>query len=86
MKSILKMPCVGLGGLAAGTRGVLCGHAEGGIPARLRDIGFIPGTPLKVLRTAPLGDPIEVELRGYRLCLRRADVAGVCITPELADR
>ena len=82
MKSILKKACVGLAGLPTGSRGVLCGHAPERIPPRLRDLGFVPGTPIHVLRSAPLGDPVEVELRGYRLCLRRADLAEVCITPQ----
>ena len=45
-------------------------------------MGFVPGTPLVVLRSAPLGDPFEVEIRGYRLCLRRSDVGAVCVRPE----
>ena len=40
------------------------------IPRRLGDLGFTPGTELRVVRRAPLGDPVEVEIRGYRLCLR----------------
>lgn len=42
----------------------------------------MPGTRLRVVRSAPLGDPIELELRGYRLCLRRADLVQVCAVPE----
>jgi ferrous iron transport protein A len=44
---------------------------------RLLDLGFLPETPLRVLRRAPLGDPVVYELRGYRICLRRADAARV---------
>jgi ferrous iron transport protein A len=40
------------------------------IPRRLGDLGFTPGTELRVVRRAPLGDPVEIEIRGYRLCLR----------------
>jgi ferrous iron transport protein A len=40
---------------------------------RLLDLGFLPNTPLRVLRSAPLGDPVVYEIRGYRVCLRRAD-------------
>ena len=43
------------------------------IGRRLLDLGFVPGTAVRVLRRAPLGDPVEYELRGYRLCLRRTE-------------
>jgi Fe2+ transport system protein FeoA len=49
--------------------------------ARLGDLGFLPGTPIRVLRRAPLGDPIEYELRGYRLCLRRSEASRVLVVP-----
>lgn len=38
---------------------------------RLREMGLLPGTRVKFLRWAPLGDPLEIELRGYKLSLRR---------------
>jgi len=38
---------------------------------RLREMGLLPGTRLKLVRRAPLGDPIEIEVRGYHLSLRR---------------
>ena len=40
---------------------------------RLLDLGLLPGTPVRALRRAPLGDPGVYELRGYRLCLRRSE-------------
>ncbi len=43
------------------------------IGRRLLDLGFVPGTELRVIRRAPLGDPVEYELRGYRVCLRRSE-------------
>jgi ferrous iron transport protein A len=46
---------------------------ESGLAERLLDLGFLPGTPVRVVRRAPLGDPTLYELRGYRLCLRRAE-------------
>ncbi len=42
---------------------------------RLLELGLTPGTAIEVVRRAPFGDPIEVALRGTRLCLRRADAA-----------
>ncbi|MFQ5515359.1 MAG: ferrous iron transport protein A [Myxococcota bacterium] len=84
MRSILKKtgPCARLIDLRPGEGGRLCTHHPDGVSRRLRDLGFVPGTSLRVIRAAPLGDPVEVELRSFRLCLRRADVADVCVTPE----
>ena len=39
-------------------------------------MGLIPGTEFKVVKIAPLGDPIEIDLRGYRLCLRKQEMTG----------
>jgi Fe2+ transport system protein FeoA len=47
---------------------------------RLVELGMTPGTPVLVVRRAPFGEPIEVELRGTRLCLRRADAAAFGVT------
>ncbi|MFI5314189.1 MAG: ferrous iron transport protein A [Myxococcota bacterium] len=44
------------------------------IPSRLADLGFVPGTELWIVRRAPFGDPIELEIRGYRLCLRAEQI------------
>lgn len=48
---------------------------------RLADLGFLPGTTLRVIRRAPLGDPTVFELRGYQICLRRAETSLVEIEP-----
>lgn len=52
------------------------------IPRRLQDLGFVPGTEVIVRRRAPLGDPVEVELRGYRLCLRCAQLDVLRVEPQ----
>ena len=44
---------------------------------RLLDLGFLPDTELRMIRPAPLGDPVIYELRGYRICLRKKDAAQV---------
>jgi ferrous iron transport protein A len=46
---------------------------------RLMDLGLVRGTTVKVVRVAPLGDPIEVTLRGFMLSLRRSDAAHVVV-------
>jgi len=50
--------------------------------ARLLEMGFTPGIKLKVIRFAPLGDPMEVEVRGYRLLLRRSEASHIQVTQE----
>ena len=44
---------------------------------RLLDMGFIEGTRLKVIRNAPLMDPLDIEIKGYLLALRRDEAKGV---------
>ena len=48
-------------------------HGEGPIKRRIMDMGITKGTELYVRKVAPLGDPIEVTVRGYELSLRKAD-------------
>lgn len=44
---------------------------------RLQELGLTPGTVFTVVKVAPFGDPIELEFRGTRLCLRRQEVGGL---------
>lgn len=48
-------------------------HGEGPIKRRIMDMGITKGVDIFVRKVAPLGDPVEVTLRGYELSLRRAD-------------
>ena len=48
-------------------------HGQGAIKRRIMDMGITKGTSVFVRKVAPLGDPIEVTVRGYELSLRRAD-------------
>lgn len=53
-----------------------------GAPAlrrRLLEMGVLPGTVLRVVRLAPMGDPLVVRLRGYELSLRHADARAVAV-------
>lgn len=60
--------------LAVGEQGVIASidpsHTAG---VRLMEMGMTPGCAVKVLGVAPFGDPLEVEIRGYRLSLRRVE-------------
>jgi ferrous iron transport protein A len=51
------------------------------IPRRLADLGFVPGTELCIVRRAPFGDPLELEIRGYRLCLRAEQIEALRVVP-----
>ena len=49
----------------------------GELRLRLLDMGLIPGTMVKVQKIAPMGDPIELRLRGYELTLRKDDASNI---------
>jgi ferrous iron transport protein A len=46
---------------------------------RLREMGLLAGTPVTLVRTAPMGDPIEIKLRGYHLTLRKSEAEHVLV-------
>lgn len=48
-------------------------HGEGAVKRRIMDMGITKGAEIFVRKVAPLGDPIEVTVRGYELSLRKAD-------------
>ena len=66
----------------AGDRGVITAvRGEGKIRRRLFDMGVTPGAELIMRKKAPLGDPIEITIRGYELTLRKAEAA--CVEVEI---
>ena len=48
-------------------------HGEGAIKRRIMDMGITKGTEIYIRKVAPLGDPVEVTVRGYELSFRKAD-------------
>ena len=48
-------------------------HGEGAVKRRIMDLGITKGASVYVRKVAPLGDPVEVTVRGYELTLRKAD-------------
>ena len=48
-------------------------HGEGAVKRRIMDMGITKGVEVHIRKVAPLGDPIEVNVRGYELSLRKAD-------------
>jgi ferrous iron transport protein A len=60
--------------------------AEINVPAahrgRLLEMGVLVGTPIQLVRFAPLGDPVEIKVRGYHLTLRRLDAEQILVRPN----
>lgn len=50
---------------------------------RLQEMGLTVGTKFKVVKVAPFGDPVEIDLRGYRLCLRKLETKDFEVEPVL---
>ena len=57
-------------------------QGEKSICHRLLEMGLTRGTAVQLVRVAPLGDPIEVELRGYRLSVRKSEASRVTLEAE----
>ena len=55
---------------------------EGALRLRFLDMGLIPGTKVTLRKVAPMGDPIEIHLRGYELTIRREDAARITLKEE----
>ena len=69
--------------LAVGARGRVTGYRAGerGYRKKLLAMGLTPGAEVAVVRVAPMGDPVEIEVRGSRLSLRREEAATVMVEP-----
>ncbi len=52
---------------------------QGSAFLRLREMGVLPGTTVTLIRTAPLGDPLEIKVRGYNLTLRKTEAEHVLV-------
>ena len=52
-------------------------HGEGAVKSRIIDMGITKGVEIYVRKVAPLGDPIEITVRGYELSLRKADAESI---------
>ncbi len=48
---------------------------------RIREMGLLAGTRVTLIRTAPMGDPLEIKLRGYNLTLRKSEAEHVLVEP-----
>ena len=54
-------------------------HGQGAVRRRIMDMGITKGTSVYVRKVAPLGDPIEVTVRGYELSLRKAEAEKIIV-------
>jgi ferrous iron transport protein A len=71
---------VALDACRPGTAGrILEIRADGPVGQRLLEMGLVDGSDVRVVRAAPLGDPIEVEVLGYALTLRRSEAAAILV-------
>ncbi|NLF47926.1 MAG: ferrous iron transport protein A [Clostridiales bacterium] len=69
--------------LKPGTRArITAVKGKGALRRRLLDLGLTPGTMVMIRKVAPLGDPIEICLRGFELSLRKAEASEIEVTTE----
>lgn len=71
--------------LSPGQEAVLAGYTEveSGYKRRLLAMGLTKGTKVKLLKIAPLGDPVEVEVRGFNLSLRKAEADALILEKDV---
>lgn len=80
------MKSIALDRMKAGERGVIQGYqGEEELHYRLKELGLVSGTRVFVKRFAPLGDPMEIVLRGYSLSIRKQDAEKILVVPEAGD-
>jgi ferrous iron transport protein A len=73
-------PLIKLSVLPVGASGVIREFPQTGSAfVRLREMGLLVGTVLTLVRTAPLGDPLEIKVRGYHLTLRKSEADHVLV-------
>ena len=72
MKTLKEVPC-------GQTVKVTKLNGEGPVKRRIMDMGITTGVEIYVRKVAPLGDPVEVTVRGYELSLRKADAEMICV-------
>ena len=63
--------------LRTGARGQVTTYHQGFDPQRYLEMGLTPGTEVEVVRFAPLGDPMEIRVRGYALSIRKRDASRI---------
>lgn len=59
------------------TADVVAIHGDGAVPKRLMEMGIVPGLKVRIVKSAPFGDPIEIRVRGYSLALRTSEAEAI---------
>ena len=78
-----RLGVTSLNALPHGVRArVVSVEGEGAVALRLMEMGVVPGAPVRVIKAAPLGDPVEVRVHGYHLALRRSEAETILVTSE----
>ncbi len=63
--------------LKPGEHGTVIGYTDDDPPGRLLEMGLLPGTSVEVVRLAPLGDPIDLKVRGFHLSIRQHEAVRI---------
>ncbi len=72
--------------MKVGEQGVLQQYSgDGDLQGRLKELGLVRGTSILVERYAPLGDPLEITVRGYHLAIRKKDAAQIVMECKRAE-
>lgn len=61
---------------------VVAVHGNNAITKRLMEMGVVPGVSLRVVKSAPFGDPLEIRVRGYNLAMRKNEADAIEVTDE----
>ena len=69
--------------LKPGDKAIIQGWLTEMPPVRLMELGLLPGTLVEMVRFAPLGDPIDIKVRGYHLSIRKIDASQIVLKDEL---
>jgi len=71
-----------LASLAVGSKGTVAElNVSSADKPRLMEMGLLVGTPVELVRFAPLGDPVEIKVRGYHLTLRKQEAEQILVRP-----
>lgn len=78
--SDVETELLSLASLPVGTQArVISINDSGAVARRLMEMGVVPGVPIRIIKAAPLGDPVEVRVRNYHLALRRAEIKMISV-------
>ena len=77
---------VSLDALEAGRHArVAAVRGSGAVARRLMEMGVVPGAPVRVIKAAPLGDPLEIRVRDYHLALRRSEAQTITVVIVMSN-